>query len=55
MDSSNDTDTKPGVQDALSGTRGHIGGFHTFTVTTQTKVIARGMLVGVTGGGSSGT
>lgn len=31
----------------------HIEGFHTFTVTDQLKVIAKGLLVGITRAGQS--
>lgn len=34
-------------EDALSGIKEHIEGFHTFTVTNQSKVIAEGLMVGI--------
>lgn len=40
-------------EDALSGTKEHVLGFHHFTVTEQTKVIATGVMVGITPAGES--
>jgi hypothetical protein len=40
-------------EDALNGIKEHIEGFHTFTVTDQSKVKATGLLVGITRAGES--
>lgn len=40
-------------EDALSGIKEHIEGFHTFTVTNQSKVIADGLMVGIIPAGES--